>query len=166
MVMHNYSVHRMSETKEGYIPSHRHQKPPDSGQRDRTTDMVYKFLKDYPTKVATTALEACTPEKNKDDITEAQAANKKCQDLKCPRVQLLNGTVVTNRNRHRLSITKEYMLEKYHNVFSGVGTLPGKEYHITLKRNYVPVQHPLEQSWSGSTQCTKRASMTTPPRSC
>ena len=56
------------------------------------------------------------------------AANKKGQDLKCPRVQLLNCAVLINGKRHRLSITKEYILEEYHGVFKGVGTLPGKEY--------------------------------------
>ena len=67
------------------------------------------------------------------------AANKKGHDLKCPRVQLLNCAVLINRKRHRLPITKVYILEEYHGVFKGVGILPGKVYHITLKKDYVPV---------------------------
>ena len=88
-----------------------------------------------------------------------KVANKKGQDLKCPRIQLPNGAVLINRKRHRLPLTKEYILEEYHNVFSTVGTLPGKEYHITLK-DYIPVQCLLDQYQSGSKWHTKRALMT------
>ena len=42
----------------------------------------------------------------------------------------------------KLPITKEYILKEYHDVFSVIGTLPGAEYHITLKKGYIPVQHP------------------------
>ena len=48
--------------------------------------------------------------------------------------------VFINGKTHRLSIMKEYILKEYRYVFSGVGTLPGKEYHITLKKSYVLVQ--------------------------
>ena len=52
--------HRVSDTKENYIPSQRHKRVPDSGQRDSTV-RVYTFSKVYPTGVGTTAEEACTP---------------------------------------------------------------------------------------------------------
>ena len=42
----------------------------------------------------------------------------------------------------KVPITKEYMLKEYSDVFKGVGTLPGGPYHIQLKENYRPVQHP------------------------
>ena len=38
--------------------------------------------------------------------------------------------------------TKEYMLKEYNDIFKGIGTLPGGLYHIRLKENYKPVQHP------------------------
>ena len=56
-----------------------------------------------------------------------KATNKMGQDLKCPKVQLFIGAVLINGKGHRLLITNEYILEEYHNVFSGVGTLPGRE---------------------------------------
>ena len=37
---------------------------------------------------------------------------------------------------------KDYMLKEYSNVFKGVGNLPGEPYHIRLKEEYRPVQHP------------------------
>ena len=43
---------------------------------------------------------------------------------------------------HGLPITKEYILKEYADVFQGIGTLPGGPYHIRLKEDYRPVQHP------------------------
>ena len=37
---------------------------------------------------------------------------------------------------------KEYMLKEYSDIFKGIGTLPGGPYHIRLKEQYKPVQHP------------------------
>ena len=34
------------------------------------------------------------------------------------------------------------MLKEYSDVFKGLGTLPEEPYHIRLKRQYKPVQHP------------------------
>ena len=48
----------------------------------------------------------------------------------------LNGKV------HKLPITKEYILKEYSDVFKGIETLPGGPYHIRLKEQYRPVQHP------------------------
>ena len=39
----------------------------------------------------------------------------------------LNGKV------NKLSITKDYMLKEYSDIFKGVGILPGGPYHIRLK---------------------------------
>ena len=46
---------------------------------------------------------------------------------------------------HRLSTNKEYLLQEYSDVFQGIGTLPGEPYHIQLKDDYKPVQHPPRQ---------------------
>ena len=43
---------------------------------------------------------------------------------------------------HRLPITKDYILKEFSDIFKGVGTLPGGPYHIRLKDDYKPVQHP------------------------
>ena len=34
------------------------------------------------------------------------------------------------------------MLKEYNDIFKGIGTLPGGPYHIRLKEQYRPVQHP------------------------
>ena len=52
--------------------------------------------------------------------------SKEDQGLKCPRIQLLNGVMLIDGKRHSLPITKEYVLDQYGDVLSGVGTLPGK----------------------------------------
>ena len=33
-------------------------------------------------------------------------------------------------------------VKEYSDVFKGIGTLPGRPYHIRLKELYIPVQHP------------------------
>ena len=48
----------------------------------------------------------------------------------------LNGKI------HKLPITKDYMLKEYSDVFKGIGILPLGPYHIRLKEQYRPVQHP------------------------
>ena len=47
-----------------------------------------------------------------------------------------------NSKTHKLPITKYYMQKEYSNVFKGIGTLPGGQYHIRLKEQYKLAQHP------------------------
>ena len=47
-----------------------------------------------------------------------------------------------NDKVHKLPITKDYILKEFSDVFKGIGTLPGGPYHIRLKDDYKPVQHP------------------------
>ena len=47
------------------------------------------------------------------------------QDLKSPRVKLLDGVVLINGKMHNLPITKEYILKEYRDIFNGTGSLPG-----------------------------------------
>ena len=60
-----------------------------------------------------------------------------------PQIKWNDKSIEHNRKVHKLPITKEYMLKEYSDVFKGIGTLPGGPYHIRLKENYRPVQHPL-----------------------
>ena len=64
------------------------------------------------------------------------------QDLRHPNILLFDGVVHNKRKKNNLPITKEYILKEYNDVFSGIGTLPGDEYHIKLKKDYKPLQHP------------------------
>ena len=41
-----------------------------------------------------------------------------------------------------MPITKGHILKKYYSVFNGIGTLPGNEYHIILKKDDIPFQCP------------------------
>ena len=84
--------------------------------------------------------DTCTPEVSSGKSTKVQEDKQKGEDLKCLRVQLLSGVVLIDRKRHNLPINKEDILKEYH-IFSGIGALPADEYHITLKKDYVPVQH-------------------------
>ena len=83
--------------------------------------------------------------------------SRRGQDLKCPRVQLLEGAVLINGKRHNLPITKEYILKEKHDVFNGIGTLLGDKYHITLK-DYILVQHLQDQFQSSSNKHIKKSS--------
>ena len=59
-----------------------------------------------------------------------------------PHIKWNTDSIELNGKTHKLPITKEYMLREYHDVFNGIGTLPGGPYHIRLKEQYRPVQHP------------------------
>ena len=51
-------------------------------------------------------------------------------------------SIELNGKTHKLPIAKEYILREFHDVFKGIGTLPGGPYHIRLKEQYRLVQHP------------------------
>ena len=61
---------------------------------------------------------------------------------KSARVLWCKSSITINGKTHLLPTTKEYILHKYADIFKGVGTLPGRSYHIKLKDSYKPVQHP------------------------
>ena len=44
--------------------------------------------------------------------------------------------------RDSLPITKGYVLSKFRDILEGIGKLPGGKYHIKLKPDAQPVQHP------------------------
>ena len=44
--------------------------------------------------------------------------------------------------KYKLPVTEEMVKREFADVFSGVGELPGGEYHLRLKQNCRPVQHP------------------------
>ena len=54
----------------------------------------------------------------------------------------MNDAVILNGKRHCLPVTKEYVLSEFKDVFEGIGKLPGGKYHIELKPDAQPVQHP------------------------
>ena len=51
-------------------------------------------------------------------------------------------TVTVNGKEHTLQTTKEYILNEYTDVFTGIATLPGPAYHIELKEDNNPVRNP------------------------
>ena len=61
---------------------------------------------------------------------------------KSPQVSWCKSAITINGKTHPLPTTKEYILHEYADVFRGIGTLPGGQYHIKLKDSYKPVQHP------------------------
>ena len=56
--------------------------------------------------------------------------------------EIMNDAVILNGKRHCLPITKEYVLSEFKDVFEGIGKLTGGKYHIELKPDAQPVQHP------------------------
>ena len=63
-------------------------------------------------------------------------------EVKTPTCEVVNDAVILNGKRHCLPITKEYVLSEFKDVFEGIGKLPGAKYHIELKPDGQPVQHP------------------------
>ena len=59
-----------------------------------------------------------------------------------PQIKWKTDSIELNGKVHKLPITKDYMLKEYSDIFKGVGTLAGGPYHIRLKQQYKPVQHP------------------------
>ena len=53
-----------------------------------------------------------------------------------PHIKWNTDSIQLNGKTHKLPITKEYILKEYHDIFKGVGTLPGGPYHIRLKEQY------------------------------
>ena len=72
--------------------------------------------------------------------------SKQTDEPVIPKIKWNQDSIELNGKVHRLPITKEYMLKEYSDVFKGIGTLPGGPYHIRLKEQYKPVQHPPPSS--------------------
>ena len=53
-----------------------------------------------------------------------------------PQIKWKIDSIELNGKVQKLSITKDYMLREYSDVFKGIGTLPGGPYHIRLKEQY------------------------------
>ena len=75
------------------------------------------------------------------EITQMKQAQQTAEPV-LPHIKWNTDSIQLNGKTHKLPITKEYILKEYHDVFKGVGTLPGGPYHIRLKEQYRPVQHP------------------------
>ena len=59
-----------------------------------------------------------------------------------PKIKWNKDSIELNDKVHKLPITKDYILKEFSDVFKGISTLPGGPYHIRLKDDYKPVQHP------------------------
>ena len=75
------------------------------------------------------------------EVTKAKQAQQTTEPV-LPHIKWNTDSIQLNVKTHKLPITKEYILKEYNDVFKGVGTLPGGSYHIRLKEQYRPVQHP------------------------
>ena len=66
------------------------------------------------------------------------------QHVETPIVTRKTQSSVTIDNiRHKLPISKDYVLHTFKDVFDGIGTLPGRDYHLRLKPDAKPVQHAM-----------------------
>ena len=75
------------------------------------------------------------------EITQTKQVQQTTEPV-LPHIKWNTDSIELNSKTHKLPITNEYILKEYHDVFKGVGTLPGGPYHIRLKEQYRPVQHP------------------------
>ena len=81
---------------------------------------------------------------HKNESSKAIQAKQSRQTIEpvVPQIKWNTDSIELNGKIHKLPITKDYMLKEYSDIFKGVGTLPGGPYHIRLKEQYKPVQHP------------------------
>ena len=75
------------------------------------------------------------------EITQTKQVKQTTEPV-LPDIKWNTDSIQLNGKTHKLPITKEYILKEYHDVFKGVSTLPDGQYHIRLKEQYRPVQHP------------------------
>ena len=75
------------------------------------------------------------------ELTQTKQAQQTTEPV-LPHIKWNTDSIQLNGKTHKLPITKEYILKEYHDIFKGVGTLPGSPYHIRLKEWYRPVQQP------------------------
>ena len=76
------------------------------------------------------------------DAKPISSGNKRSADhIEIPAYSIDQNSVLINGNKHTLPLTEEYIHKAFADVFEGIGTLPGGAYHITLKKDAVPVQH-------------------------
>ena len=73
---------------------------------------------------------------------QTHAHLKTISTTKVPEVKVYEKEVHINGKVHKLPLTKGYILKEYKDVFTGIGTPLGSQYHIKLKQDYKPVQHP------------------------
>ena len=74
--------------------------------------------------------------------TSVNSLHQNADEVKLPTCETIDDAVILNGNRHSLPITKDYVLTEFKDVFEGIGRLPGRKYHIQLKPDAKPVQHP------------------------
>ena len=74
--------------------------------------------------------------------TSVNSLRSNLDEVKTPICEMTNDAVILNGKRHCLPITKEYVLSEFKDVFEGIGKLLGGKYHIELKPDAQPVQHP------------------------
>ena len=55
------------------------------------------------------------------------------------------SSITIDNITHKLPISKDYVLHAFKDVFDGIGTLPGGDYHLRLKFDAKPVQHAPRQ---------------------
>ena len=55
------------------------------------------------------------------------------------------SSITIDNITHKLPISKDYVLNTFKDVFDGIGTLPGGDYHLRLKPDAKPVQHAPRQ---------------------
>ena len=68
------------------------------------------------------------------------------QQIMTPQViKTTSSSITIDGTTHQLPISKEYVPSTFGDVFDGIGTLPGGEYHLKLKQNATPVQHAPRQ---------------------
>ena len=129
---------------ESSVPDHKQKRINHPWPWNGTINRLHTLPMDNPTKDYSTNKCACSPTGYNDKATNIKETGRMGQDLRHPNMQLLGGVVcISGRNLTFPSPkSTKYILKEYNDIFGGIGTFPGDEYQIKLKKEYKPVQHP------------------------
>ena len=70
--------------------------------------------------------------------------SKQTEEPRGSKIKWNTNPIELNGKVHRPP--KDYILREYNDVFKGIGTLPGRPYHIRLKEQYRLVQYPTRSA--------------------
>ena len=111
--------------------------PPVSQDSLKSTDYVHSQ------KTTNCSLQSTKTVQSTDSLKTTWRANQTAQE-ECRAVTKAKTSTTHKPKSAQVSWCKSSItiLHEYADVFKGVGTLPGRPYHIKLKGSYKPVQHP------------------------
>lgn len=134
----NFKLDSGAETS--VLPIREFNKIPTTGELQKTSTTLISYGNHRIKPIGKISL-PCSTDKLKDIIIEFQVVDLQVKPLlslnSCLRLKLIQRV-----NEIKTNVTRDDVINKYSNVFDGLGSMPGNKYHIELKQDCVPVINP------------------------